>query len=124
MFKFEKRSHIGQAGLLIVLSQSPECWCHRGTPHAEFYSVLRTNARVLCILGVPEGFVPVAVIKTMTKTNRATLPASPPRAHFLASLPPFTLSLSRGLGTVALAGLELVLLLSRPHSVGVSGVCT
>lgn len=123
MFKFETWSHIGQAGLLIILSQSPECWCHRGAPHAEFYSVLGTNARVLCILGVPKGFVvAVAVIKTMTKTNEATPPA--PRPHLLASLPPFTLSLARGLGTVALAGLKLVPLLFRPHSVGVSGVCT
>lgn len=77
----------------------------------------------MCILGVPKGFVvAVAVIKTMTKTNEATPPA--PRPHLLASLPPFTLSLARGLGTVALAGLKLVPLLFRPHSVGVSGVCT
>lgn len=100
-----------------------KCWCHRGAPRAKFYSVLGTNAGVLCILGIPEGFVVVVAVKKNNDQNQRSYTASLPR-HLLASLPPFTLSLALGLGTVTLAGLKLVPLLSRPHNVGVPGVCT
>lgn len=76
MFKFETWSHIGQAGLLIILSQSPSAGV-TGVHHVPSFTQYWEPMPGLCILGIPEGFViVVAVIKTMTKTNGATPPAS------------------------------------------------